>query len=141
MVEKKDDGSYIPVSKYKSHINFFIQTIFRKVSFRDGQLPIISRAIQQKPVIGILPTGGGKSLTFQLPAFLQPGLCLVVDPIKSLMEDQVRVLKQNWIDCCEFINSNLKKEEKVKKLVDFRYGETMFLFVCNARFQKDHSNN
>ncbi len=134
LVKKKDDGSYIPVSKYESHINFFIQTIFRKVSFREGQLPIISRALQQKPVIGLLPTGGGKSLTFQLPTFLQPGLCLVVDPIKSLMEDQVRVLKQNWIDCCEFINSNLKREERVKKLIDFRYGETMFLFVSPERF-------
>ena len=134
LVKKKDDGSYIPVGKYESHINFFIQTIFRKVSFREGQLPIISRALQQKPVIGLLPTGGGKSLTFQLPTFLQAGLCLVVDPIKSLMEDQVRVLKQNWIDCCDFINSNLKREEKVKKLIDFRYGETMFLFISPERF-------
>ncbi|GHT28019.1 hypothetical protein AGMMS49574_01520 [Bacteroidia bacterium] len=134
LVEKKDDGSYIPVSKYEININFFIQNIFRKVSFREGQLPIISRALQHKPVIGLLPTGGGKSLTFQLPTFLQPGLCLVVDPIKSLMEDQVRVLKQNWIDCCEFINSNLKREEKVKKLIDFRYGEIMFLFVSPERF-------
>lgn len=134
LVRKKDDGSYVPVSKYESHINFFIQNIFRKVSFREGQLPIISRALQQKPVIGLLPTGGGKSLTFQLPSFLQPGLCLVVDPIKSLMEDQVRVLKQNWIDCCDFINSNLRREDKVKKLIDFRYGETMFLFVSPERF-------
>lgn len=134
LVRKKDDGSYVPVNKYESHINFFIQNIFRKVSFREGQLPIISRALQQKPVIGLLPTGGGKSLTFQLPSFLQPGLCLVVDPIKSLMEDQVRVLKQNWIDCCDFINSNLKREDKVKKLIDFRYGETMFLFISPERF-------
>ncbi len=134
LVEKKEDGSYIPLNKCESHINFFIQHIFRKVGFRAGQLPIISRALQQKPVIGLLPTGGGKSLTFQLPTFLQPGLCLVVDPIKSLMEDQVRVLQLNWIDCCDYINSNLKWEEKTKKLVDFRYGETMFLFVSPERF-------
>lgn len=134
LVKKKDDGSYIPVPKYENHINFFIQTIFRKVGFREGQLPIISRALQQKPAIGLLPTGGGKSLTFQLPSFLQPGLCLVVDPIKSLMEDQVRVFKQNWIDCCEFINSNLNREERIKKLIDFRYGETMFLFTSPERF-------
>ncbi len=134
LVEKKEDGSYIPVGKYESHINYFIQNIFRKVSFREGQLPIISRALQQKPVIGLLPTGGGKSLTFQLPTFLQPGLCLVVDPIKSLMEDQVRVLKLNWIDCCVFINSNIKRPERIKKLIDFRYGETMFLFVSPERF-------
>jgi len=141
LVRKKDDGSYIPVSNYESNINFFIQNIFRKVSFRDGQLPIISRALQQKPVIGLLPTGGGKSLTFQLPSFLQPGLCLVVDPIKSLMEDQVRVLKENWIDCCDFINSNLKRVEKLKKLIDFRYGETMFLFMSPERFVMEDFRN
>ena len=119
LVERKGDGSYSSIPQYEEHINFFIQNIFRKVGFREGQLPIISRALQQKPVIGLLPTGGGKSLTFQLPAFLQPGLCVVVDPIKSLMEDQVRVLKQNWIDCCDYINSNLEREEKNKKLIDF----------------------
>lgn len=134
LVVKKDDGTYEPKEEYRDNINFFIQNIFRKVSFWQGQLPIISRALQQKPVIGLLPTGGGKSLTYQLPAFLQPGLCLVVDPIKSLMEDQVRVLKQNWIDCCDFINSNIKREERIQKIINFRYGETMFLFVSPERF-------
>jgi ATP-dependent DNA helicase RecQ len=133
LVSKEDDGSYTPIKKYEANINFFIQNIFRKVAFRDGQLPIISRALQQKPVIGLLPTGGGKSLAFQLPAFLQPGLCLIVDPIKSLMEDQVRVLKEGWIDCCDFINSNLTTKEKAKRLIDFRYGEIMFFFVAPER--------
>lgn len=141
LVKKKDDGSYVPVSKYEDNINYFIQNIFRKAGFREGQLPIISRALQKKPVIGLLPTGGGKSLTFQLPTFLQPGLCLVVDPIKSLMEDQVRVLKQNWIDTCDFINSNLNREERVKKLVDFRYGETTFLFISPERFVMEDFRN
>ena len=134
LVTKNDDGSYKSIPELEPNINYFIQNIFRKVSFREGQLPIISRALQQKPVIGLLPTGGGKSLTFQLPSFLQPGLCLVVDPIKSLMEDQVRVLKENWIDCCDYINSNLHWQEKKKKLIDFRYGETMFLFISPERF-------
>ncbi|WP_371811600.1 DEAD/DEAH box helicase [Flavobacterium sp. M31R6] len=134
LVDKKNDGSYISIEKHEKNINFFIQNIFRKSSFRPGQLPIISRALQQKPVIGLLPTGGGKSLTYQLPAFLQPGLCLVVDPIKSLMEDQVRVLNNNWIDCCDYINSNLKREEKQSKLIDFKFGQTQFLFVSPERF-------
>ncbi len=134
LVVKKNDGSYISIEKYEKNINFFIQNIFRKSSFRSGQLPIISRALQQKPVIGLLPTGGGKSLTYQLPVFLQPGLCLVVDPIKSLMEDQVRVLNNNWIDCCDYINSNLKREEKQSKLIDFKFGQTQFLFVSPERF-------
>ena len=141
LVRIEEDGSYTTIPDFESNINYFIRNIFRKTGFRDGQLPIISRALQQKPVIGLLPTGGGKSLTFQLPSFLQPGLCLVVDPIKSLMEDQVRVLKENWIDCCDFINSNLKREEKVKKLVDFRYGETMFLFISPERFVMEDFRN
>ncbi len=133
LVKKLDSGLYEPVESLE-HIEYFIQNIFRKAEFREGQLPIISRALQQKPVIGLLPTGGGKSLTFQLPTLMQPGLCLVVDPIKSLMEDQVRVLKENWIDCCDYINSNLKREDKAKRLTNFRYGETQFLFVSPERF-------
>ncbi|MBK6339870.1 MAG: hypothetical protein IPF63_09840 [Bacteroidetes bacterium] len=69
LVDKKDDGSYTTIAEIKNPINYFIQNIFRKKEFREGQLPIISRALQQKPVIGLLPTGGGKSLTFQLPTF------------------------------------------------------------------------
>lgn len=134
LVDKKNDGSYTSIKKFEKNINFFIQNIFRKSSFRPGQLPIISRALQQKPVIGLLPTGGGKSLTYQLPVFLQPGLCLVVDPIKSLMEDQVRVLNNNWIDCCDYINSNLERKEKQSKLIDFKFGQTQFLFVSPERF-------
>ena len=141
LVRKTDDGSYVPVAKYECNINYFIQNIFRKVAFREGQLPIMSRALQQKPVIGLLPTGGGKSLTFQLSAFLQPGICLIVDPIKSLMEDQVRVLKRDWIDCCDFINSNLSREKKIKRLIDLRYGETMFLFISPERFVMEDFRN
>lgn len=141
LVNKNGDGSYSPIKEYEKNINFFIQNIFRKTSFREGQLPIISRAIQQKPVIGLLPTGGGKSLTYQLPAFLQPGLCLVVDPIKSLMEDQVRVLKESWIDCCEYINSAISTYEKRKRIIDFRLGETLFFFVSPERFIMEDFRN
>lgn len=137
LVKRNEDGSYTSVKELEQHINFFIQNIFRKIGFREGQLPIISRALQQLPVIGLLPTGGGKSLTFQLPAFLQPGLCIVVDPIKSLMEDQVRVLKENWIDCCEYINSTISSEEKRKRIIDFRLGESLFFFVSPERFIMD----
>ena len=137
LVNRNSDGSYSSIKLLEGNINFFIQNIFRKKGFRKGQLPIISRALQQLPVIGLLPTGGGKSLTFQLPAFLQPGLCLVVDPIKSLMEDQVRVLKENWIDCCEFINSTISAEEKRKRILDFRLGGSLFFFISPERFIMD----
>ena len=142
LAKKEADGSYSSIKVYEENINFFIQNIFRKLSFKPGQLPIISRALQQKPVIGLLPTGGGKSLTYQLPVFLQPGLCLVVDPIKSLMEDQVRVLNNNWIDCCDFLNSNVtKREDKLSKLIDLKIGQTQFLFVSPERFVMEDFRN
>ncbi|MDP2362139.1 MAG: DEAD/DEAH box helicase, partial [Ignavibacteria bacterium] len=134
LVEKQNDGSFKPRAETENSINYFIRNIFRKVGYREGQLPIISRALQQLPVIGLIPTGGGKSLTFQLSVLMQPGLCVVVDPIKSLMEDQVRVLKENWIDCCDYINSTLSREEKRNRLINFRYGETQILFVSPERF-------
>lgn len=66
----------------------FVQNIFRKTGFRAGQVEIINRAIQGLSVIGLLPTGSGKSLTYQLTALLQPGMTIIIDPIKSLMKDQ-----------------------------------------------------
>jgi ATP-dependent DNA helicase RecQ len=53
-----------------------------------GQIPILNRALKNKSVIGLLPTGGGKSLTYQLAAMLQPGVTLIIDPLQSLMLDQ-----------------------------------------------------
>ena len=96
LVKKQDDGAYKPIKEYEKNINFFIQNIFRKVAFREGQLPIISRALQSKPVIGLLPTGGGKSLAFQLPAFLQPGLSIgsCKKILRSLSETD---LKKEWL--------------------------------------------
>ena len=134
LVNKNDDGSFEPIPNLLPFAEYFLQNIFRKIKYREGQLPIISRALQLEPVIGLLPTGGGKSLTFQLPAFLQPGLCMVVNPIKSLMEDQVRVLRSNWIDCCDYINSNIDRKSKGEKLVQLQSGEIMFLFISPERF-------
>lgn len=136
LVYKESDGTYKP-NELEKHIEFFIQNIFRKPSFREGQLPIISRALQLLPVIGLLPTGGGKSLTFQLSALMQPGVCIVVDPIKSLMEDQVRVLKNNWIDCCDYLNSNITTTIRRNKLYHLRFGESQLMFLSPERFVID----
>lgn len=133
LVNRQPNGDYMELNATKVPIRYFLQNVFRKKDFREGQLPIISRAMQQLAVIGLLPTGGGKSITFQLSAFLQPGLCLIVDPIKSLMEDQVRVLKENWIDNCAYINSNLTREEKQAAMADHTYGESQFFFVSPER--------
>ena len=133
LVKKKEDATYEP-NELKENVEYFIKNIFRKPEFREGQLEIVSRALRLLPVIGLLPTGGGKSLTFQLSALMQPGICIVVDPIKTLMEDQVRVLKNNWIDCCDYINSTLTRKEKRNKQINFRFGESQIMFLSPERF-------
>jgi len=115
-------------------LRYFLRSLFRKKDFRPGQLPILNRALLGKSVIGLLPTGGGKSLTYQLSALMQPGVCMVIDPIISLMRDQVRGLRNHWIDACHFINSSIKTREKKieiqKKISD---GKALFFFISPER--------
>jgi len=74
--------------------------------FRPGQEAIVSDVLSRRDVLALMPTGGGKSLCFQLPALLQPGVTLVVSPLIALMQDQVRQLENNGIPAA-FINSSL----------------------------------
>lgn len=116
-------------------LTYFLNNLFRKEEFREGQLPILNRALQNQPVIGLLPTGGGKSLTYQLASLLQPGLTIVVDPIRSLMLDQYRGLRRAGIDRCEFINSTQTSEER--RYVQGKAlpaGNLQFVFVSPERF-------
>ncbi len=116
------------------YIEYFLQNIFYKEKFRKGQLPILNRALKNETVIGLLPTGGGKSLTYQLAALLQPGITIIIDPIRSLMVDQYEGLLNIGIDKCDFINSILTREEKVfvqDKILPV--GKTQFLFCSPER--------
>jgi Superfamily II DNA helicase len=138
---------YAPLGKRDEHDVFsefnepvkilttFVRDIFRKTGFRSGQVEILNRAIQGRNVIGLLPTGSGKSLTYQLASLLQPGMAIVVDPIKSLMTDQYEGLQKNAIDGAIYINSSLSRLERdraVKKIVD---GEILFAFISPERMQ------
>lgn len=122
------------VAEVLPHIEYFLRNIFYKEKFRKGQLPILNRALKNETVIGLLPTGGGKSLTYQLAALLQPGITIIIDPIRSLMVDQYEGLLNIGIDKCDFINSILTREEKVfvqDKVLPL--GKTQFLFCSPER--------
>ena len=125
----------IPTEAQES-LRYFLHYFFRKKDFRDGQIEIIDRALQGKSVIGLLPTGGGKSLTYQICSLLQPGTALVIDPIKSLMKDQYEGLLKNYIDAGVFINSSIRSQLKrniaERKLMK---GEVLFAFVSPERLQ------
>lgn len=116
-------------------LRYLLQSFFRKKNFRPGQLPILNNALQCKSVIGLLPTGGGKSITYQLSALLQPGICIVIDPIRSLMKDQVDGLIRNGIDSCVYINSSIQGEEKRKAVRSMKEGKAQFVFISPERLQ------
>jgi ATP-dependent DNA helicase RecQ len=118
-----------------------VQNIFRKTGFRPGQVEIINRAIRGKSVIGLLPTGSGKSLTYQLTSLLQPGMVIVIDPIKSLMKDQYEGLLKNYIDGAIYINSSLNAKQREIALDKIKNAETIFAFVSPERLQDDRFRN
>jgi len=115
LVKKDPQGNYHNIEDACGHLRYFLNLIFRKEDFRPGQLPILSRALQLKSVIGLLPTGGGKSLTYQLAAILQPGVTLVVDPLRGLMKDQYDGLLKTGIDCISYINSDITKDREERE--------------------------
>lgn len=134
-VEKNSQGIYHKIEANCSKLRYFLNLIFRKEDFRPGQLPILNRALQLKSVIGLLPTGGGKSLTYQLAAMLQPSVTLVVDPLKGLMKDQYDGLLNIGIDCISYINSDITKnyEEGRKRELALTGSQVQIMFMSPER--------
>ena len=134
-VEKNSQGIYHKIEANCSKLRYFLNLIFRKEDFRPGQLPILNRALQLKSVIGLLPTGGGKSLTYQLAAMLQPSVTLVVDPLKGLMKDQYDGLLNIGIDCISYINSDITKsfEEGRRRELALTGSQVQIMFLSPER--------
>ena len=114
-------------------MRYFLQSIFRKEAFREGQVKILRRSFVRQDVVGLLPTGAGKSLCYQLSALLQPGITLVIDPLKSLMNDQNDNLIAAGIDATVFINSTLSTPERIENTRRFGLGQFQFAFVSPER--------
>lgn len=133
LVEKDSRGNFTENEGNVKHLTYFLQLFFRKESFRPGQLPILDRALKNEPVIGLLPTGGGKSLTYQIAALLQPGITLVVDPLKSLMKDQYDGLRSVGIDSCGYINGSQTPQERGVIEKQLESSQLLFLFLSPER--------
>ena len=103
-------------------------------SFRKGQEAIVRSVLSGRPTIAILPTGGGKSLCFQLPALLLEGTTVVVSPLVALMKDQVDALVARGI-AATFINSSLEPGELQERQAQLRQGAFRLVYVAPERFR------
>lgn len=119
----------------KPILEFFLDNIFDKPNFREGQFPIISNTLNRKDTIGLLPTGGGKSLCYQLPCLLQPSINFVVCPIKSLMYDQNDNLVKTLVTNVSFITSDLEADERRNIERNFEQGKYLFVWISPEKFQ------
>ena len=101
-------------------------------AFRPGQEQMIQTLLSGRDVLGVMPTGAGKSVCYQIPALMLPGLTLVISPLISLMKDQVSALTQNGI-AAAFVNSSLRPEEYRDTLRRAEDGVFKILYVAPER--------
>ena len=127
--------NYNVTDEDKPILEFFLDNIFDKASFREGQFPIVSNVLNRKDTIGLLPTGGGKSLCYQLPCLLQPSINFVVCPIKSLMYDQNDNLVKTLVTNVSFITSDLEADERRDIERNFEQGKYLFVWISPEKFQ------
>ena len=112
-----------------------LKSVFGFDAFRPGQPEIIGAILDGENVLAVMPTGSGKSLCYQLPALLRPGLTVVVSPLIALMRDQVRQLQQLGVDAAA-LNSSIEYEESRRIRQSIRDGTLKLLYVAPERLTR-----
>lgn len=142
MINKIIANSYLSSSlKYydnpdEENLEYFLNYIFRKENFREGQYETISRGLQGKDTLVLLPTGAGKSIAFQLTSLLLNGVTLVVDPIIALINDQIENLNRIGIDRIAGITSLISSRKmREKTMKAFSMGDYIITFISPERLQ------
>src|SRR5438105_8606923 len=114
-----------------------LKSAFGYDEFRPGQEMAVSTVLSGRDTVVVLPTGGGKSLCYQVPALMLPGLTIVVSPLISLMKDQVDALESRGLPAT-FINSSLNSSQVSERLGRAQRGELKLLYLAPERF--DYGN-
>ncbi|GAA0856113.1 MULTISPECIES: DNA helicase RecQ [Clostridium] len=109
-------------------------------SFREGQLEIINKILNKIDSFILMPTGGGKSICYQIPSIIFEGITLVISPLISLMKDQVDSLKESGINGI-YINSSLKSEEIKEILKDASLGLYKIIYISPERLESNYFKN
>src|SRR5512141_2565606 len=117
----------MPTDAKRLHV--LLKQYFGFASFRPLQEEIIQDVLADRDVFAVLPTGGGKSLCFQLPALSRPGLTVVVSPLIALMKDQVDSLQASGV-AATFLNSSLDADEARARLRGLHRGEFKLLYAA-----------
>jgi len=118
----------------KTPIETALKKYFSYDTFRNPQDEIISSILSGKDTLAIMPTGGGKSLCYQLPAILSAGVTIVVSPLIALMKDQVDALSARGISAA-MINSSQTWEQQLKSLNLLENGKLKLAYVAPERFR------
>ena len=114
-----------------------LQAVFAKQSFREGQLEALSEIMEGRDCTVLLPTGGGKSLIYQLAGICKPGRTIIVDPLIALIEDQQRGLAEHGIDKVVGFSSFQVFQGRLDELLhQVESGDALFVFVAPERFQQ-----
>ncbi|PYS98854.1 MAG: recombinase RecQ, partial [Acidobacteria bacterium] len=111
-----------------------LRKFFGFEQFREGQHEVVEAVLAGHDTVVVMPTGGGKSLCFQLPALMRDGVTVVVSPLIALMKDQVDALRARGLPAT-FINSSLDFEEQKERIAGLRRGEYKLLYVAPERFR------
>jgi ATP-dependent DNA helicase RecQ len=113
-----------------------LKTYFGHTSFRDGQEELIDAVVSGRDAFGVMPTGGGKSLCYQIPAIMMDGTALVISPLISLMKDQVMTLTNIEISAA-YINSSLTPEQLKVAYRNMRAGRYKIVYIAPERLGGD----
>lgn len=113
-----------------------LERVFGYSEFRPGQETLIDGVLSGKDVFGIMPTGGGKSICYQIPALLLPGITLVISPLISLMRDQVLALKAAGVPAA-YINSTLTQAQLQTVYRNMKRGQYKIIYVAPERLEYD----
>ncbi|HAX52653.1 DNA helicase RecQ [Muricomes intestini] len=113
-----------------------LKEVFGYTFFREGQEELIEGTLQGRDVLGIMPTGAGKSICYQVPALLFEGISIIVSPLISLMKDQVTALNQLGIHAA-FINSSLTEVQYKKAMANAREGRYKIIYVAPERLMTE----
>jgi len=113
-----------------------LRELFGFAAFRPGQEEVVQAAVEGRDTLALMPTGSGKSLTYQLAAMLRPQPTLVLSPLIALMKDQVDKLPPRVAPLATFVNSSLAQEHAAARLADVAAGRTRLLYAAPERLRQ-----